>query len=266
MYDPYIIREALNNCIAHQDYLLSGRIQVVENEDGELIFSNSGIFLPETIENVVQSESPQLYYHNKFLVDIMVNLNMIDTIGSGIKRMFMLQKEKFFPLPSYNFSDNKVKVKIIGKVLDLNYARLLARKRDLSLKEIMLLDQVQKKNKISKESALLLKSKSLIEGRYPNIHVSKQVAERTGDKAQYIKNRAFNDEYYKDMIVNYLKEYNEASRKEIDDLIINKLPEVLLEQQKKNKIKNYLSALSKSDKIRNIGSDRFSKWIIVSSS
>ena len=33
-YDPYIIREALHNCIAHQDYTLGGKIIVVENEDG----------------------------------------------------------------------------------------------------------------------------------------------------------------------------------------------------------------------------------------
>jgi ATP-dependent DNA helicase RecG len=42
----------------------------------------------------------------------MVNLGMIDTIGSGIRKMFMIQKEKFFPLPEYDFSDNKVKLTI----------------------------------------------------------------------------------------------------------------------------------------------------------
>jgi ATP-dependent DNA helicase RecG len=29
-YEPYAIREALNNCIAHQDYTLAGRINVIE--------------------------------------------------------------------------------------------------------------------------------------------------------------------------------------------------------------------------------------------
>lgn len=37
-YDPYTIREALNNCIAHQDYTMSGKIILIEKEDGELIF------------------------------------------------------------------------------------------------------------------------------------------------------------------------------------------------------------------------------------
>ncbi|HLP48235.1 MAG TPA: RNA-binding domain-containing protein, partial [Candidatus Kapabacteria bacterium] len=38
-YEPFIIREALNNCIAHQDYTQCGRINAIEFEDGRLIFS-----------------------------------------------------------------------------------------------------------------------------------------------------------------------------------------------------------------------------------
>jgi ATP-dependent DNA helicase RecG len=37
-YDPYVIREALNNSIAHQDYFLCGKINVIEED--RLIFSN----------------------------------------------------------------------------------------------------------------------------------------------------------------------------------------------------------------------------------
>jgi len=49
-YDPYIIREALNNAIAHQDYELAGKITVVEYEDGRLCFSNPGAFIPVSVE------------------------------------------------------------------------------------------------------------------------------------------------------------------------------------------------------------------------
>jgi len=96
-YEPYIIREALNNCIAHQDYSLGGRITVVEREDGYLTFSNPGAFIPRSINEVLFSDAPSPYYRNKFLADAMVNLNMIDTIGSGIKKMFLLQRKKYFP-------------------------------------------------------------------------------------------------------------------------------------------------------------------------
>jgi len=48
-YDPYIIREILHNCIAHQDYEKTGKINVVEKPE-ELIFTNLGSFIPMTIE------------------------------------------------------------------------------------------------------------------------------------------------------------------------------------------------------------------------
>ena len=40
---------------------------------------------------------------------------MIDTIGSGIKKMFVIQRNKFFPLPEYSFDKGRVKVEITGK-------------------------------------------------------------------------------------------------------------------------------------------------------
>jgi len=150
-YDPFSIKEALSNCIAHQDYSLCGRINVVEREDGYLTFTNLGEFLPGSIETVIQSDSPPEYYRNQFLAQAMVNLNMIDTVGSGIKRMFRSQREKYFPMPDYDFSNNKVKATITGKVLDMDYARMLAQNPDLSLDEIILLDKVQKRKDITEE-------------------------------------------------------------------------------------------------------------------
>lgn len=63
-YDPFIIREALNNAIAHQDYRLGGKINVVEFEDRKLVFSNKGAFIPKSIENVLRSNAPEVQYRN----------------------------------------------------------------------------------------------------------------------------------------------------------------------------------------------------------
>lgn len=262
MYEPYLIREALNNCIAHQDYSLHSRIQVVENEEGYLIFTNKGDFIPGSIKAVIDSNSPQEYYKNKFLVDAMVNLNMIDTIGSGIKRMFIIQRNRFFPLPSYDLSNKKVLVTLYGKVLDLNYAKILAQYEDLSLSEIMNLDQIQKGEKISKIDAKELKAKSLIEGRYPNLYISEVMARKTGEMAKYIQNRPFQDEHYKRMILEFLVKNPDASRKDIDDLIMGVLPKILTRKQCKNKVSNLIRHLSTEKKIINKGNNKKPKWQI----
>ena len=148
-YEPFIIRESLNNAIAHQDYSKGARINVVEFEDDHLVFSNYGSFLPKSVEDVVLKDTPEEVYRNPFLVEAMKNLDMIETQGGGIRKIFNFQKQRFFPLPDYNFEDNKVKATITGKILDENFARIIIKNSELGLNEIILLDKVQKKKEIS---------------------------------------------------------------------------------------------------------------------
>jgi len=261
MYEPYVIREALHNCIAHQDYALHGRVSVVENPD-ELIFVNAGSFLPGSVTTVIEQDAPQEYYRNTFLAEAMVNLNMIDTIGSGIKRMFLEQRNRFFPLPDYDLSDStKVIVKISGRIWDENYTRLLMSKTDLDLKTVVLLDRVQKGLLIEEGEISLLKKQGLIEGRKPNFYISASIASAAGDKSSYIKLRGFKDVHYKKMILEYLDTYRYASKEDIDKLILDILPDILDNDQKENKVRNIIYAMSKRDKsIVNEGTTRHPKW------
>ena len=255
-FDPYIIREALNNCIAHQDYTLGGKINVVEREDGSLTFSNAGSFIPQSIENVITADAPEELYRNPFLANAMVNLNMIDTIGSGIKKMFVIQKNKYFPLPEYDISDNKVVVTITGKVIDINYARKLAQMPDLSLQQIMLLDKVQKRKELTDYEIQDLRNKKLIEGRKPNFHISEKVALGTGQESDYFKQKGVDDEFCKKIIVDYLTKFKEGKRSDFEDVLLNKLSDQLEIEQKRNRIKNILQSLKKEGLIIAIGK----KW------
>ena len=242
-YDPYIIREALNNAIAHQDYELGGKVTLVEFEDGRLCFSNLGQFIPGSVESVIQADAPESRYRNRFLADAMVNLNMIDTIGSGIRKMFIIQKKRYFPLPEYELDNSRVQVTITGRVVDVAYARKLAEYPDLTLEDILLLDRVQKRKSLTDGQVKHLKSQGLIEGRKPNYHISAQVADHSGERAQYIRNRAFDDQHYKQLIVEYLEKFGTAKRIDINRLLLDKLPDVLDDTQKDNKVKNLLQAL-----------------------
>jgi len=254
-YDPYIIREALNNCIAHQDYTMGGKINLVEMENSKLVFINSGSFIPSSIEEVVIADAPEPIYRNPFLVEAMINLNMIDAIGSGIKRMFNIQRKKFFPLPDYEFSDNKVKLTITGKVVDINYARKIASVPDLSLVDIIALDKVAKSKILSNVEIKELKNKGLIEGRKPNFHISVSVAKVTGEEADYIKQRGIEDDYCQKMILDYLKKFKKGKRADFEKVLIDKLPDVLSHDQKKDKVKNILQKMRRENKIK-LGENR----------
>ena len=249
-YEPYVVREALHNCIAHQDYTLSGRINVIEREDGQLIFTNLGAFIPGSVERVIHQDAPQEYYRNSYLVQAMVNLNMIDTIGSGIKRMFITQKNRYFPLPDYEFSDNKVKVVITGKIIDSDYSIMLAQNHNLNLDDIIVLDKIQKKKPITKQQASALKAKGLVEGRYPVIHISAKVAQATGQTVGYMQDRGVDGDFIKKSIEDYLKKFHKAEREIFEGIILNKISDSLTVKQKKDRIKNVLQAMRREGIIK----------------
>lgn len=189
---------------------------------------------------------------------------MIDTVGSGIRKMFDLQMKRYFPLPDYDLEEpERVKVRIFGKIINENYTRLLINRPELDFKTIMDLDKVQKGLPIADADAKKLRSQGLIEGRKPNYYVSAKVATITDNRSGYIKNRAFDDGYYKDLVVSYLKKYKSATRKDLDDLLRDKLSDALESKQKTNKIRNLIFAMSNKDKtIVNKGNNRNPIWVL----
>ena len=261
-YDSEVILEALNNCISHQDYSRHSRILLIE-QINKLIFSSEGSFFEGTAEDYTAGDKTPKKYRNKWLAEAMVNLNMIDSLGYGIHKMYKSQRKRYFPLPDYTKStrDNVV-LEIYGHTIDENYSKLLIEKKeDLSLTEVILLDKVQKDLVINDNAAKLLKNKKLIEGRKPNYYISASIAELTGQKAGYIRNRGFKDDHYKKLILEYLDKYGSASKDDIDKLILDILPEVLDKQQKENKVRNLLYTMHKKDKsIINKGTARKSSW------
>lgn len=262
-YDNRVILEALHNCLAHQDYLQNGRILVTERVD-RLIFENSGGFFEGIAEDYFTGEKTPGKYRNPWLANAMVELGMIDTMGYGIHTMTVEQKNRFFPLPDYSKSDtNKVVLQIFGHTLDENYSLLLLEKKELDIATIILLDRVQKRLPISDESATRLKKVKLIEGRKPHYIIAAHIAEVTGQKAEYIKTRGLDDQHYKVLIIDYLKKFKKANKSELTNFILDKLPDILDEQQKQNKIRNILYAMSKKDKtILFSGTSQKGVWIL----
>jgi ATP-dependent DNA helicase RecG len=161
-YDKWVIRELLQNCIAHQDYRKNSRIIILEYND-KLIFQNAGGFIPDSVEEVIRMNSPQDYYRNPFLAAAMVNLNMIETVGNGIKKIFTIQRDRLFPLPDYDISDEThTKVTVYGELIDENYTNILYSNPDLSLEDVIALDKIQKKQPVSETKITHLREMKLL--------------------------------------------------------------------------------------------------------
>lgn len=263
-YDIFTIREPLNNCIAHQDYNKGARIEVVEVDNEKLIFRNHGQFIPDSIESVINDDCPESIYRNPFLVRAMRNVNMVETEGGGIKKLFEKQRQRLFPMPDYDLSKGMVRVEVIGKVINETFAKILTGNPLLSLNDIMLLDKVQKHQPLTDEEIRLLRKRNLIEGRKPNFYLSAVTVaplKTTNLKQQYIQNSSFDDNYFRDLIVKYITKFKHANREAIEGLLLNKLSSVLKEQQKKDKVTNLLSSLKRKNIIYYDKDNNY--WVLV---
>jgi Predicted transcriptional regulator containing an HTH domain and an uncharacterized domain shared with the mammalian protein Schlafen len=262
-YDQDVVKEILNNCIAHSNYQLRGKINVEEFED-RLVFINEGNFIPETVEQALEEGYKPPYYRNTFLCRAMVNLYMIDTNSMGIPMMYQIQREKCFPLPTYDLENpSRVKVTLYGKILDRNYTQLLREKGDLDLQTVFLLDKIQKHETISKESHNELRKLGLVEGRYPNIFVSYKVANMVGQQADYIRNKGLSNDVYKQIITNTLETMEKASVTEIKKVLIGALPAVLDDKQQSKKVSNILQAMKREGIASVEGTGHAARWFLV---
>jgi ATP-dependent DNA helicase RecG len=240
------------------------RIYFDEYED-QIIISNAGTFLPGDIQAVLRPSYTAPYYRNQLLAETMTNFNMIDTVQMGIQKVFRIQKERYFPLPDYDLSvAQKVAVKVYGKILDENYSRVLFNHPEFDLETVFLIDKVQKRQKLEKSEVKLLRSLGVIEGKAPYVYVSAKVAEIIDEKAQYIKNRGQSDRYYKQLIIDYLRQWGKGTKKDFIELLSGKLSDVLNEKQKINKVKYLLTSMRKDGIIKlSNGNARTSHWLLV---
>jgi ATP-dependent DNA helicase RecG len=262
-YDPKSILEALHNCVAHQDYAQMSRIIVEERVD-KLIFTNAGSFFEGTPEDYPLGLKTPKKYRNPFLAGAMVTLGMIDRLGYGIHSLFVSQRNRYFPMPDYSLSNfNEVILQMYGHSFDLQYSNILIKRHDLSLSQVILLDRVQKKFPISDKDANNLKREELIEGRKPNYFVGKKVSQITEQKAAYSKNKGMNKRYYLDFILQSIKQHGCMTRKDIDELLWEKLPDIYDDRQKKNKIDNLITELRQKGVIKNKGSRSMPEWVLI---
>lgn len=264
-YDDYTIREALHNCIAHQDYTLRQRINFVENP-GFLYYANGGSFIPGTLENALATNGPQRFFRNACLCKAMVHFNMIDTVSRGIKKMFTEQMERRFPMPDYEIDNEKkeVAVRIYGNAINERYTKLLKDNDNLTLHDCISLDAIQKGHRIDDEIAQDLLKRGLIEGEAPNYTISLGVAKASRQLPQYTKAKGLDKARLKQMVQQLLQNAGKdgARREIIYDYLKDLLPSNKSQEQQLRYLGRLLVEMNEEGTIERIGL----RWLLSSPS
>ena len=159
--------------------------------------------------------------------------------------MYIEQRKRFFPMPDYLIepAQQRVEVRVTGRMLDERYTQMLMQQPELSLMDVFLLDKVQKRQPIGADEAKALRARKLIEGRAPNHHVSAQVADALGQQAQYTLNKGLDAGYYRELVLQHLRTFTSCTRVELERVLFVKLPDVLNPEQKRTRVKNLLGEL-----------------------
>ncbi len=116
-YDPWLLHEALYNCICHQNYLRNEFITLTESEDC-LVFDNCGDFLPGDTSAALDGP-PVSLCRNRTLAEAMRRMGFIDLKGEGMRRMCRCQADRMSPLPDFDVSEGRVTVTVSPKIAEL---------------------------------------------------------------------------------------------------------------------------------------------------
>ena len=263
-YDNWVLREALHNCVAHQDYDRGGRVQVTESPDA-LTFFNLGAFLPGSVDKVLRGQQPELRYRNACLANAMVELDLIETINSGLPKMYQVQRKRFFPLPDFELAQDppSVGVTIHGKVIELNYVHALMLDTSVTLEQAIQLDRVQKGLPIDTAWAKTLRTRGLVEGRVGRLTVSAAVAATTGHEVEYVDDSSLDGQHFK-ALVRKLLATGPQPRAKIDALLMRKLPGTLhSDAARKDYIRRLLQEMREARQIGNVGkATRGARWAL----
>ena len=185
----------------------------------------------------------------------MSELNMIDTMGYGIHRMYAEQAKRYMPLHDYLLTPQSVTMTIYGHFLDESYSSLLVKRPELRLEDVWLLDRVQKGLSISDAAATCLRKRGLIAGRKAKLKVVVDAGDliRTHSVGEKLKP-------HHQKLIDFLADFPGASREKINEVMLVEFAGGVPENKKLAKITNVLTYLRKKGLIENVGTDTDSHW------
>lgn len=235
-YLPKVIQEALLNAIAHRDYqsLSSINIKLYKNE---LNIENPGSF-PEgiTIDNIITHPSTP---RNKVITDILHQLKYVQSAGQGVDLLFRDTIAYGKQSPIYTIYDESISLKLYSMIEDLVLIKFIVKEQEenglLSTAEIRIIKFIRMNHRISfddlcKEAQVdeysitsiihkLEKERVIIQKEKTKCYsFTHRVLECLDDTIEYTKNKKFDEIRGKEMILEYLKDNDFITRKDIERL------------------------------------------------
>ncbi len=238
--DVDALREAINNALVHRDYARRGPVRVCWQKN-DLIISNPGGFVDGVnLDNLLTTEPRP---RNPALADAFKRLGLVDRTGRGVDLIYSGMLRFGRPAPDYSQSMlDLVKLSINTEPADLAFVRMVLHEEtrqsgQLPVETLLVLTALREARRLSateladqlqcsttQASALMesLAENGLVRahgtGRSRQFTLSPSVYRELGQKAEYVRQAAFEPIQRVQMIKNYLREHGQMRRQDAAEL------------------------------------------------
>jgi len=139
-YPLEVVREAVLNALTHRDYSNPGEV-LIRHAQHELVVTSPGGFIGGiTLDNILRHESVA---RNRTLADAFVRLGLVESAGTGRRKIFVPMLEYGKRIPKYEAGDFYVTLRIFDGAYDHSMAKLIAewhkKGKDINLEGLMVL-------------------------------------------------------------------------------------------------------------------------------
>jgi ATP-dependent DNA helicase RecG len=230
-FNKEVIREAINNAVAHRDYSKTSEV-VIKQFPTELIITSPGGFpLGVNLSNLITVNSTP---RNRLLADVLAKTGIVERSGQGIDKIFYQTISEAKPSPDYSYSDNyQVELRLSGVVEDKAFALFIRQiqqvRKDgekLSVHEVIALNVIRKGNyRAITDHALLkkLEKEGLIEKKgktnSQKIILTKLYFELTDNRAAYLDGHLIDEYQIGIIIMNHIQEFGKGKMKDFEFLL-----------------------------------------------
>ena len=169
-------------------------------------------------------------------------------ISSSTMAYSIQQLLENFPMPDYEIdaANKEVAVRLYGNAINEKYTKLLKENKDLSLEDCILLDAVQKGHRLNESDAKNLLERGLVEGEYPDLTISLNIARQTKQLPEYTKVKGLERHKIKQMALQYIQNAGEdgAKKNSLLDYLKDVLPQRNSQEQNLRLLGNILSEMN----------------------
>lgn len=233
-FNKEVIREAINNAVAHRNYGLASET-VIKQYDSRLdIISPGGFPIGVTLENLISiSSTPR----NRLLTDVLQKTGIVERSGQGIDKIYYQTLKEGKREPDYSKSDDfQVELHLSAVIEDKAFALFIESVQSelnddekLSVQEIIHLNNIRKGSDdfhVDKKVIRQLLARELIEqrGKTKGVYyvLSKAYYEFSDQKGKYSKTNWDKDQAFM-VILQHLKKFENAKMQDFVDLFQGRL-------------------------------------------